>query len=284
MNPSDSELNLASLLARISKIEKEQELRRKNITWLKQYFDELKKEFNNRPELEQIQAMQQEILQLNSQVADLQQHLNQSFNLVNSLNDSENSTDVKTLDDAEIVKQFFERVEKQQTQGALIEESAITENLDIAEIENQEEIDVVTEETENSTAFNNSEFQIERIMWIANRLYAAEEDNQDIPVSAEEFWQRYKTGERDFTGINLAGVDLSGKTLSRVNLTQANFKNANLKGISITSGQLDSANFQDVDISNSSLSNCTLNEANFYNANLENIKLNIEEQILVVLI
>jgi serine/threonine protein phosphatase PrpC len=77
MNTSDSELNLASLADRISQVEAEQNLRRKNISWLKQYFDELKQDFNNRPELVEVQNLQQEIINLNAQVADLQQRLNE---------------------------------------------------------------------------------------------------------------------------------------------------------------------------------------------------------------
>ncbi|MFM7370953.1 MAG: hypothetical protein ACKO2Z_24830, partial [Sphaerospermopsis kisseleviana] len=110
---------------------------------------------------------------------------------------------------AEIVKQFFERVDKQQNQGELIEKAGEVENVDVGESEEEKEVDVVFEETEDSRNFNDLEFKIERVMWLVNRMYTAEEDYQDIAVSAEEFWQRYEVGERDFTGINLAGLDLS---------------------------------------------------------------------------
>lgn len=80
MTNSNSELSLATLAERISQVEREQDLRRKNIAWLKQYFDELKQDFNNRPELVQVQNLQQEIVNLTAQVADLQQRLNESYN------------------------------------------------------------------------------------------------------------------------------------------------------------------------------------------------------------
>ncbi|MEH2170042.1 MAG: hypothetical protein V7K41_26005 [Nostoc sp.] len=58
MNSPNSELTLESLASRISHLELEQDLRRKNIAWLKQYFDEFKQEFNNRLELQQIEILQ----------------------------------------------------------------------------------------------------------------------------------------------------------------------------------------------------------------------------------
>ncbi|MBD2570299.1 pentapeptide repeat-containing protein [Anabaena lutea] len=309
MNTSDSELNLASLADRISQVEAEQNLRRKNIAWLKQYFDELKQEFNNRPELDQIQTMQQEIVQLTAQVAELQQCLNLSSNIMSEdLNEGENLTEIKTIDDAEIVKQFFERVERQQSQGVLIEKEVVIKNVDIDEIEKDEEVDVIAEESENSNAFKNLEFQIERIMWLVNRIYAAEEDYQDIPVSAEEFWCRYEAGERDFTGINLAGVNLSGKSMSYVSFNQANFDNANFENIKLSSVSLENSTLRKAnltgahlykidiigshlsganlsnanlrkarligsDLSNANLSSANLLEANLENANLEGVNL-----------
>ena len=40
-------------------------------------------------------------------------------------------------------------------------------------------------------------------------------------VTAEEFWERYEAGERDFTGINLSGANLSGAYLIQANLCGA---------------------------------------------------------------
>lgn len=86
-------MDLASLAARIEQLEAEQHLRRKNIAWLKHYFDALKQEFQNRPELQQIQCMEEAISQLTAQVAELQQHFNHSSSLSNSL-DNLNNNDV----------------------------------------------------------------------------------------------------------------------------------------------------------------------------------------------
>lgn len=115
MNISDSELDLVSLASRIEQIEEEQNLRKQNIAWLKRYFDEIKQEFNNRTELQQIQSMQEALAHLTAQVADLQQHLNLSSNSSNGLNNNHTidpSIKETIIDDTEIVKQFFERVEK----------------------------------------------------------------------------------------------------------------------------------------------------------------------------
>ena len=89
-------------------------------------------------------------------------------------------------------------------------------------------IDAVVEE-QSPTAFNDEEFKTERIMWLLNRIYAAEEESHETPISAEEFLKRYNAGERDFTGINLAGENLSGESLNNsLNLSGANLRGAEL--------------------------------------------------------
>ncbi|TAF04529.1 MAG: pentapeptide repeat-containing protein [Nostocales cyanobacterium] len=242
MTNSNSEPSLAALAERISQVEREQELRRKNIAWLKQYFDELKQDFNNRPELVEVQNLHQEIVNLTAQFADLQQCLNKSYNGSENLQVCENSNDVKILDDAEIVKEFFDRVERQQNQVDLIEKVAEVENIDVGEIERENEVDVVVEETQ---------------------------DIKDISVDAQEFWRRYEAGERDFTAINLAGVDLSGQTLAdEVNLSQANLSNAILTDVNWSNLNLRGANLRGANFANSNLSRANLSHANLCGAAL----------------
>ena len=57
MNSPNSQLTLESLASRISQLEVKQDLRQKNIAWLKKYFDEFKQQFNNKTELEQIEII-----------------------------------------------------------------------------------------------------------------------------------------------------------------------------------------------------------------------------------
>lgn len=119
MNSPNSELTLESLASRILHLELEQDLRRKNIAWLKQYFDEFKQEFNNRTELEQIEIIQQDIAQLNAQFAELQQPLNHLYKISEDLDNSDASTNKANLDDSKVVNQVFERVEQQESQTNL---------------------------------------------------------------------------------------------------------------------------------------------------------------------
>ncbi|MEH2170041.1 MAG: hypothetical protein V7K41_26000 [Nostoc sp.] len=87
------------------------------------------------------------------------------------MDNSDVSINKANLDDTEVVNQVFERVEQQESQTNL--ENPVTNpgNVDIAESEQEKEIDVVEEETQNSTASKDLEFQIDRIMWLVNRIH-----------------------------------------------------------------------------------------------------------------
>lgn len=52
-------------------------------------------------------------------------------------------------------------------------------------------------------------------------------DTQGTSVDVEEFLRRYKAGERDFTGINLARAELSNTCLGGAILSEANLIGAN---------------------------------------------------------
>ncbi|MEA5581921.1 pentapeptide repeat-containing protein [Nodularia harveyana UHCC-0300] len=272
MNISDSEITLESLAARISQLEVEQNIRRKNIAWLKQYFDQLKQDFQERPEIHKLELLQKEFIVLNAQFAEFQQSLNDSQNLAEGADNCDASTAENNLDDTEVIKQFFERVEKQTSQQSLLVEITNPENPEIVVNEAESENDVAENEPENQADFTNLEFQLERIMWLVNRTYASDLESQDIPIDGTEFWRLYEAGERDFSNCNLARINLSGKTLQKINLTQANLKGANIRGVSIISGDFSAANLQDADMSKASLNNTKLSEANFDNANLHQIK------------
>ncbi len=78
MTVSNANNNLASLVSSIEQLEAEHNNWKENTIWLKRYVDELKRKFDHIPELSQIQSMQETILQLSAQVAELQECLNQS--------------------------------------------------------------------------------------------------------------------------------------------------------------------------------------------------------------
>src|SRR4028119_715451 len=94
----DMELPLESLLSRISQLEEQQNVVSKYMVGLKRQFDGMSEEL-------------QQIEPLKEQVAQLQQRFNQLPNLDN-VDTTDASTKSKTIDDAEVVRRFFERVEQ----------------------------------------------------------------------------------------------------------------------------------------------------------------------------
>ncbi len=189
MNISDTQLDLASLFSRIEQLEAEQNLCKQNVIWLKRYIDEFRKEFNTRPELQQIESWQQAIAQLSTQVAELQQRLNHSPILSKGLDNGVTTnaqTESANLDDAEVVKQFFEPVEQQQSYCALVDALTIPVHVDTAETDQNQEINVVTQQKPRVTALSDEEFKLERMMLLLDRIYKAEEDSQETPIAAEE--------------------------------------------------------------------------------------------------
>jgi uncharacterized protein YjbI with pentapeptide repeats/stress response protein SCP2 len=137
------------------------------------------------------------------------------------------------VDDAEVVRLFCDRVDKQLQEAAAGESVANPVNPD-----NLEADDSVSE-------------------------------IQEPALNAEEFLRRYKEGERDFTGINLAGIDLSGKTLeSPISLSQANLSNANLSNANLMKANLIGANLQGANLNSTNLHEADLIEVNLSGANL----------------
>jgi predicted nuclease with TOPRIM domain len=102
----DTELDITSVLARISQLEERQNIVSKYVVGLKRQFDGMTEA------LQQIERLREQVLQL-------QQRFDQLPSLSNSLDDAETPNGVAEsvgVDDAETVKQFFEQVEQQQHQ------------------------------------------------------------------------------------------------------------------------------------------------------------------------
>ncbi len=143
------------------------------------------------------------------------------------------------VDDAEVLRLFSDRVDKQLQEESVEQPAAIPVNSDTVESEEEAKID--------DSAL----------------------ESLEPAITAEEFLQRYEEGERDFTGINLAGVDLSGKTLdSNVSLSQANLSNANLANANLTRVNLIGANLQGANLNSTSLHSADLIEVNLSGSNL----------------
>ncbi|MEG4490228.1 TerD family protein [Microcoleus sp. D3_18_C4] len=155
------------------------------------------------------------------------------------------------LDDAEVLRQFSDRVDR------LLREEAIDQTALPASSE------AVKQPVATPVNADTLESDADKI------TDDSSQKSQEAAVTAEEFWKRYEEGERDFTGINLAGVDLSGKTLdSNVNLTQANLSNANLASANLTRVNLIGANLQGANLNSTNLHTADLIEVNLSGANL----------------
>src|SRR4028119_763983 len=157
----DTELALASLLSRISQLEKRQNIVSKYMVGLKHQFDGMTEE------LQQIEPLKEKLLEL-------QQRFNQLPSLINSLNN------------AEVVKPIFEQVKQQQPQEAIaqtvippssesvVDTAEVGLNVDAAETNQDDETDTTAQQEESTKAFSDEEFKIEKVMWLLNRIYAAE--------------------------------------------------------------------------------------------------------------
>lgn len=163
MNISNSEPEIASLASNIKQLEAEQNLWKENIIWLKRYFDDLKQEFKNRPEIHQIEHIQQAIAQLTQQVVELQQHFNHLPSFSNSLehnNTTYASNEFGNFGGAS-------SVEQQQTQQALLNSFAISVSADFESEQN--EIDVVVQQQQNFRALSDEEFKVERMLLLLDK-------------------------------------------------------------------------------------------------------------------
>ncbi|MGA9379246.1 MAG: pentapeptide repeat-containing protein, partial [Phormidium sp.] len=270
---NDQQLNLVSLFSRIEQLEQHILIVRKYATGLKRQLDCVTEMFNNRPELQEWEFFKREFAELKKQQNIILGLSDRTFN--SQTLDSPPSNDPK--EDAEIVKEFFARVDRQLQQDSLTPTFEASQELasndeQIVSFSN-EEIDTVEQKILFSV-FTDEEFKIERMLLLLMKYEADEQESQETPVSAEDFLQRYNEGERDFTGINLAGVDLSGKSFTidyDCNLSNANLSEANLSGSCLVFVNLEGANFTGANLSRASLKN--LSGANLTNANLSEAKL-----------
>ncbi|MBD0346835.1 MAG: pentapeptide repeat-containing protein, partial [Coleofasciculus sp. Co-bin14] len=277
----DTELDLVSLVARIEQLEAQQNIFKKNLEWLKRQLDGIT------PEVQQIES-------LRGQMSELQQRFNQLPTSSNSLDNTEaanSAFESVNVDHDEIVKRFFERVDRQEHQDAIAltsikqsSESAVHPvdspvNTDAAETKQEEETDTAAQQ-ENLTAFSDEEFKIERMLLLLG-AYADQEESQKAAISTEEFWRRYNAGERDFTEVNISGANLSGKWLSSVNLSKANLAEAKLSRCYFDWPNLSGANLRGADLSEvktyhrsrDGYHRATMREANLENADLHKAKL-----------
>jgi len=151
------------------------------------------------------------------------------------------------VDDAEVVRQFSDRVDKLLREEA-IEETPLPVSSKAVEQPAATPVNADTVESEEDVDDTVSEFQ-------------------EPAISAEEFLERYQK-ERNFTGVNLAGVNLSKKVLGKVNLSSANLSGAELSQTNLSSANLSEANLCYANLYKANLSSANLGKTKFVNANL----------------
>ncbi|MEG3938092.1 pentapeptide repeat-containing protein [Microcoleus sp. S36b_A3] len=159
------------------------------------------------------------------------------------------------VDDAEVLKQFSDRVDRLLREEA-IEETPIPVSSEAVEQPAAIPINADTVESEEEAKIDDSALE-----------------NLEPVISAEEFLKRYKEGERDFTGINLSGVDLSGKILHSVNLSNANLSGAELSETNLYGSNLSEANLSHANLHTANLTGVNLGKTKFTNANLSEVNL-----------
>jgi hypothetical protein len=79
---------------------------------------------------------------------------------------------------------------------------------------------------------------------------------------------QYKSGQKDFRGIDLNGLDLSGIDLSHTDLRGANFFNCELRCANLSGADLRGANFKNANLKAATLKNCDLSEVNLTDTQL----------------
>jgi len=171
----------------------------------------------------------------------------------NAVDKSSNAAE--KVDDAEVVRQFSDRVDK------LLREEAI----------DQTALPASSEAVEQSVAtpVNGDTVQSQEEKKIDDSAL----ENLEPAINAEEFLQRYNKRERDFTGVNLAGVNLSRRVLSQVNLSRANLSGAELSETNLYFSNLSEANLCHANLHKANLSSTNLGKAKFINANLSEVNL-----------
>ncbi|MEG4146218.1 TerD family protein [Microcoleus sp. Pol12B5] len=160
------------------------------------------------------------------------------------------------VDDAEVLRQFSDRVDRLLREEA-IDETSIPASSEAVEQSAATPVNADTVESEEEEKIDDSALQ-----------------NLEPAISAEDFLQRYNQGERDFTGVNLAGVNLSGKSLHNVNLSSANLSGAELSEANLSGANLTKANLCGANLYKANLESSNLGKAQLLNANLSEVKLN----------
>ncbi|WP_373104913.1 pentapeptide repeat-containing protein [Gemella morbillorum] len=87
-------------------------------------------------------------------------------------------------------------------------------------------------------------------------------------ISFEQFKNKIKQGEKDFTNLILENMNLENYDLSDMNFSHSNFINANLSNVNFYSSQLVNVLLDDCNLQNANLKNANLERASLRRVNL----------------
>ena len=90
-------------------------------------------------------------------------------------------------------------------------------------------------------------------------------------ISFEQFKNKLKQGEKDFTNLILENMNLENYDLSDMNFSHSNYINANLSNINFCSSQLVNVLLDDCNLQNANLKNANLERASLRRANLTKV-------------
>ena len=90
-------------------------------------------------------------------------------------------------------------------------------------------------------------------------------------ISFEQFKNKLKQGEKDFTNLILENMDLENFNLSDMDFSHSNFINANLSNVNFYSSQLVNVLLDDCNLQNANLKNANLERASLRRANLTKV-------------
>ena len=87
-------------------------------------------------------------------------------------------------------------------------------------------------------------------------------------ISFEQFKNKLKQGEKDFTNLILESMNLENYDLSNMNFSHSNFINVNLSNVNFCSSQLVNVLLDDCNLQNANLKNANLERASLRRVNL----------------
>ncbi|NER51128.1 MAG: pentapeptide repeat-containing protein, partial [Symploca sp. SIO1A3] len=240
---ADLEMDLASLVSRIEQIEERQEIVAKYTVKVKRQLDNLTEQFNTRPELQQMESLQEVIANLSEAMADLHQQQKPQLSTSEVVEES-----FPELNEAEEIDDF----------AGESQEPAIS----------AEEFCRRVEEGERDfTGINLAEVDL---------------TGQHFPNGlnlSQANLTKTKLGRTSLRAVNMIGANLTEAELSKADLFQANLSYTNLEKANLRKADLSAAKLEEVNLQEANLSGVELQQASLYGANLSEANLSEAELI-----